>query len=251
VSPVAGHSTRSGLEIGGQIFFQRHAMAGQSPLIGSVTIQGQPKPFMRIDDAAGLLALAQLAAMELHPWGSRADAPDVPDRLIFDLDPAEGVGFADVVSAALEMRERLENLGLATVPKVTGGKGLHVTVPLATPRDAVGWPEAKQFAHLVCAMMERDAPDRFTTNMSKKKREGRIFLDYLRNDRLATAVAPWSPRARAGGTVAKPLAWKDVKPGLAPNGWHLLDKLGPDPWPALDTVAVPLRDVIAKATAKG
>jgi bifunctional non-homologous end joining protein LigD len=235
--------------IEGQRFFQRHAMPGQSPLIGSVAIAGQPKPFMRIDDQGGLLALAQLAAIELHPWGARAEAPDIPDRLVFDLDPAEDVAFARVVEAAHELRRRLEALGLAAFAKVTGGKGLHVTVPLATPPGAVGWPEAKQFARLVCAMMERDAPERFTTTMAKAKRVGRIFLDYLRNDWLATAVAPWSPRARPAAAVARPVDWRDVTPTLRPDGFPLTARHPPEPWPDLGAAAVPLRDAIMKATA--
>lgn len=234
--------------IGAPTFFQRHAMPGQSPLIGSVAIQGQGKPFLRIDDAGGLLGLAQLAAVELHPWGALADAPEVPDRLVFDLDPAEGLAFEAVIDAALELRARLEALGLASFAKVTGGKGLHLTVPLATPDDAVGWPEAKRFAQLVCAMMARDAPERFTATMSKKQRVGRIFLDYLRNDRLATAVAAWSPRGRAGAPVARPVAWSAVKPGLRPDGFHLDDRPGRDPWPDLAEAAVPLREAIGRAT---
>jgi len=234
----------------GDSFFQRHAMAGQSPAIGSVDIQGQARPYMRIDDLGGLLALAQISAVELHPWGALADAPDVPDRLIFDLDPAEGMDFSAVIDGALDLRQRLEALGLATFPKVTGGKGLHVVVPLATPADAVGWPEAKQFARLVCTLMARDAPGRYTTNMSKKARVGRIFLDYLRNDRLATAIAPWSPRARAGAPVARPITWREVKPGLVPNAWHLPDALPRrDPWQGFAEAAMPLRAAIARATA--
>jgi bifunctional non-homologous end joining protein LigD len=236
--------------IGAATFFQRHAMPGQSPLIGSVAIQGQAKPFLRIDDEAALLALAQISAVELHPWGAKADAPDVPDRLVFDLDPAEGVDFAAVIEAALELRTRLEGLGLACFAKVTGGKGLHVTVPLDPAGDALGWPEAKQFARLVCTMMARDAPGRYTVNMSKKKREGRIFLDYLRNDRLATVVAAWSPRGRAGAPVARPVAWSAVKPGLRPDSWHLPDAAGRDPWPLLDGAAVPLREAVEKVTRK-
>jgi bifunctional non-homologous end joining protein LigD len=236
--------------IEGQRFFQRHAMPGQSPLIGSVAIAGQAKPFLRIDDEGGLLALAQLAAIELHPWGARAEAPDVPDRLVFDLDPAEDVDFQRVIEAAQEMRQRLEAYGLACFPKTTGGKGLHVTVPLATPKGAVGWPEAKQFARLVCALMERDAPDRYTTNMAKAKRVGRIFLDYLRNDWLATAVAPWSPRARPTAAIARPLDWAEVAPGLRPDTVHLGRKLAADPWPDLAAAAVPLRDAIVRATAR-
>jgi bifunctional non-homologous end joining protein LigD len=125
-------------------------------------------------------------------------------------------------------------------------------VPLATPADAVGWPEAKQFARLVCTLMARDDPGRYTVNMSKARRAGRIFLDYLRNDRLATAIAPWSPRGRAGAPVARAIAWREVKPGLAPDAWHLPDPLPrTDPWRGFADAAVPLRDAIAAATRVG
>ncbi|MGK7867149.1 DNA ligase D [Falsiroseomonas sp. E2-1-a20] len=236
--------------IEGGLFFQRHAMPGQSPLIGAVRVEGQPKPFMRIDDAAGLAALAQVSAVELHPWGARADAPGVPDRLVFDLDPDEGVPFERVIQAALELRDRLKALGLKPFARVTGGKGLHVVVGLAPPRqgDGPGWPEAKAFARLVCALMERDQPKAYTTTLAKKARKGRIFLDYLRNDRLSTAIASWSPRGRPGAPVARPVAWSAVKPGLDPAGWTLdtsmQGRIGADPWAGFGKSAGSLRDAM-------
>jgi len=241
--------------IGGQLFFQRHAMRGQSPLIGSVTVEGQAKPYLRIDDAPALAALAQIAVVELHPWGARADTPDIPDRLVFDFDPAEGLGFDAVIDAGLEMRQRLKKLGLESFARVTGGKGLHVVVSLSAPKRTapLGWPEAKQFARLVCAMMERDSPRRYTTTMAKNVRGGKIFLDYLRNDRTATAIAGWSPRGRPGAPVARPVAWPAVKPGLNPAGWRLRELLGEqpprDPWGDFDAAGGDLRSAIAKATA--
>jgi bifunctional non-homologous end joining protein LigD len=229
-------------------------MRGQSPLIGAVTVAGQAQPYLRIDDVAGLTALAQISVVELHPWGATAETPDIPDRLIFDLDPAEGLNFDAVVEAGLDLRERLKTLGLASFARVTGGKGLHVVVPLASPKRAapLGWPEAKQFSRLVCVMMERDFPDRYTTTMAKKARGGKIFLDYLRNDRLATAIAGWSPRGRPGAPVARPIPWSLVKPGLDPVGWRLPDLLdskpGRDPWADFDTAAGDLREAIGRAT---
>jgi bifunctional non-homologous end joining protein LigD len=243
--------------IGGGLFFQRHAMPGQSPLIRAVRVPGQPKPFMRVDDAAGLAALAQVSAVELHPWGARADAPEVPDRLVFDLDPDEGVPFARVIAGALELRERLQALGLAPFARVTGGKGLHVVVALAPPGrgEAPGWPEAKTFARLVCAMMERDAPKAYTTTLAKKARKGRIFLDYLRNDRLSTAIASWSPRGRPGAPVARPVSWSAVKPGLDPAGWtlHALNhgRISADAWADFSRSAGSLRDAMEKLTRQG
>ncbi|MBU8537169.1 DNA ligase D [Falsiroseomonas tokyonensis] len=241
--------------ITGGLFFQRHAMPGQSPLIGAVQVEGQAKPYMRIDDAAGLAALAQVSAVELHPWGAKADAPGVPDRLVFDLDPDEGIPFDRVLDGARELRERIQALGLAPFARVTGGKGLHVVVPLAPPKGkgGPGWPEAKGFARLVCAMMERDAPKLYTTTLAKKARKGRIFLDYLRNDRLSTAIASWSPRARPGAPVACPIPWSAVKKGLDPAGWTLAGllaakKMPADPWADFAAAAGSLRDAIEKVS---
>jgi len=240
--------------ITGELFFQRHAMRGQSPLIGAVEIDGQAKPYMRIDNAEGLAALAQVSAVELHPWGALADAPDVPDRLVFDLDPAEELDFAEVIRGALELRDRLKAVGLTPFPRVTGGKGMHLVVPLVAPKRGKGpdWTAAKQFARLICVMMEKSAPERYTTTVSKKARAGKIFLDYLRNDRLATAIANFSPRARPGAPVAHPIGWSAVRPGLDPTAFHVTGlasgKLPRDPWIGLGEMAVPLRDAIRRLT---
>ncbi len=240
--------------LGGDTFMQRHAMPGQSPRIGSVTMPGQKRSFMRIDDLPGLLALAQMSVLELHVTGGHADAPEIPDRLVFDFDPAEGLDFGAVIDGAQMLRRRLEQAGLECFPRVTGGKGVHLVVPLAPPRpgDNAGWPEAKQFCRLLCVMLERDMPERFTTNMAKRAREGRIFLDYLRNDLLATAVATWSPRARSGAPIARPLSWAALKPGLSPNGLKLTTalagRLPPDPWRGFEAARARLADAIGAVT---
>ena len=207
-----------------ETFFQRHPMRGQPEGVRAVRIDGS-EPYLQLDEAQAIADMAQLSTVEFHPWNSAPFEPAAPGRLVFDLDPAPDVAFDAVIAAAKALRERLDRLGLAAFCKTTGGKGLHVVVPLAMDPD-VTWPQAKLFAETLCAQMAADQPRDYVTNMSKRVRKGRIFLDYLRNDATATAVAPLSPRARPGGPVSMPLNWQQVRKGLDPQRFTMRTALG-------------------------
>jgi bifunctional non-homologous end joining protein LigD len=221
-------------------FYQRHAASGVLPELREVTVPGFDEPYLYIEDVAGLVAMVQMGTLEIHPWGVTVEKPDLPDRIVFDLDPDEGLGFADVIRAAIEVRDRLGALGLRSFVKTTGGKGLHVVLPIAPVHP---WREAKAFAKGLSELMAADAPERYLTKISKAEREGRIFIDYLRNDPTSTAVGPYSTRSRPGAPVATPLEWDEVKDGLDPKAFTVetvparVRGLARDPWSEMDETA--------------
>ena len=223
-------------------FFQKHVNQMLPRTIGSVTItdkkSGKPEPYITLNTAEAFISLAQLGVLELHPWGSCNENLEHPDRLILDLDPDAAISWSSLCEAAADVRSRLKKLGLASFLKLTGGKGLHIVAPL-TPK--LTWTELKEAAHDFVLDMERANPRLYLTKMTKSARANKIYLDYLRNERGATAVAPWSPRARPGANVSVPLPWSALKlperPLYAVRDFQTwLPKLRTDPWKTLPSL---------------
>ena len=238
--PISIVRTPDGIH--GATFFQRHAPKGTAVPMHEIKVRGTTRPYFGVDNAKGLVALAQLGVTEIHPWGSRANDPDSPERIIFDLDPAPDVAFSRVIAGAQLLRKKLTNLGFVPFVKTTGGKGLHVVVAI---KPGASWDDAKTFAKSLAHEVEEKEPKLYTTALAKTARKGKIFIDYLRNDQAATGIAPWSPRARDGAPIAVPLNWAQLKPGLDPRKFTiessalLLKK--PDPWENLAKSATRLR----------
>mgnify|MGYP003524824408 FL=1 len=196
--------------IEGQCFFQRNPMRGMGRNLRGKTIthRGNKHNYFYIDNAAGLLELVQMGTIEFHVWQNRVQMIDKPEQIIFDLDPGEDVPFDAVKLAAEDIRRRLQRLDLESFARLSGGKGIHVAVPL---KPHHGWDDIKRFCRRFAQQMERDAPDAYVTTMPKTRRTGKIFIDYLRNDFSSTAIAPYSLRARKGAPVAAPLSWKQLE----------------------------------------
>ncbi|MEY9195840.1 bifunctional non-homologous end joining protein LigD [Sinorhizobium fredii] len=216
-------------------FYQKHASDGFPEAIREVPIteaSGETENYMYVHDAKGLVSAVQMGTLEFHIWGATIGRLEKPDRLVFDLDPDPSVDFATVKAAAATLHDELAGIGLETLAMVTGGKGVHVIVPL---RPNAEWDEAKAFAKRIAQTFAERDPEHFVATMSKAKRKGRIFIDWLRNDRGSTAIAPYSTRARAGGPVATPVGWDELERLGAANSFHIADILerietGTDPW---------------------
>jgi len=221
--------------IGAQCFFQRHIAHGQSTYLHDtgIKVKGRNETYLMIKDSKGLISLVQWGLIELHPWGCLADRPELPDRIIFDLDPDPALPFSRVIEGAKEIRERMQEFGLESFVKTTGGKGLHVIIPVAR---AYGWEPIKAFARAIADSMQHDNSERYIAKASKEARKGKIFVDYLRNDLTSTAVAAFSARAREGASVAFPVAWEALKAGFEPKDFSIetvpicLKKRKTDPW---------------------
>jgi bifunctional non-homologous end joining protein LigD len=216
-----------------QGFFQKHAWAGLGNAVRRVPVPNEKEPALVVDDLSGLLELVQASVLEIHPWGSKAEHPELPDRATIDLDPGDDVPWDRVVEAALEVRGRLSACGLTSFVKTTGGKGLHVVFPLSPKVD---WDTLKSFTQSLAEHMAAEHPRRYTANMAKRERHGRIYLDYVRNGMGATAVGAYSTRARPGAAVSTPLAWDELGPAIRANHFTVenlpqrLAALERDPW---------------------
>jgi bifunctional non-homologous end joining protein LigD len=226
-------------------FFQRHALSGMPDVIKRIPLREEGSKeradYLYIEDARGLFALAQFGAIEFHSWGCRVAQPERPDRIVFDLDPDEGLPWREVVDAARDVADALSELGLRPFLKTTGGKGLHIVVPLARRQ---GWPEVRRFCEAFARRQAQQAPRRFTANMAKRERRGRIYLDYLRNARSATAVGAYSLRARPGVSASTPLAWGELSAldNARDLNWRTVpERLNQDgfvdPWGGIDAAA--------------
>ena len=234
-----------------QTFYQKHKLPGMPKAIHDGQLEkmsGKESRILWVDDLAGLIGGVQMNVLEFHVWGSLRQQPDLPHRMIFDIDPDEGLGFSDVKQAALDIRGVLEALGLQSWPLLSGGKGVHVVVPLVPEAD---WEEVKSFCQDFAELLARTDPSRFVANMSKAKRKGRMFLDYLRNGQGATAICPWSTRARPGASCAVPVTWDELPTLKSANAFDVFAAAAraqqPDAWEGYFDVEQTLTDRMRKA----
>jgi bifunctional non-homologous end joining protein LigD len=231
--------------LAGECFYQKHVGPGAPATLRRVRIREKKKAgdYLVVDDLPGLIGLVQLGVLEIHTWNAVAERLEEPDRLVFDLDPGDDVPWRDVVAAARRLRAYLQDAGLIAFPKTTGAKGLHLVVPIDR---GPGWDECLAFARSVAEALARDSPRSFTADVAKSMRRGRIYLDYLRNLRGATAVAAFSTRARAGAPVSTPLAWDELGPRLRSDHFTVsnlprrLASMRQDPWKEYATTHQPL-----------
>jgi bifunctional non-homologous end joining protein LigD len=235
--------------VGEKYFVAKHAWAGLSDAVRRVDV-GEKEAMLTLDNLPGVIDLVQAGVVEIHPWGSTVADLEKPDRLIFDLDPGDDVPWSAVIEAAFEVRSRLAAVELASFVKTSGGKGLHVVLPLE-PR--AGWEEAKKFTQAIAEAMAKAQPERYVARMTKSARRGRIFVDYLRNGRGATAVAPYSTRALPRASVSTPLTWDELTEGVRADHFKIdnlrqrLDVLKQDPWPDFFTI----RQILPSAERSG
>ncbi|MDE1175211.1 MAG: DNA ligase D [Edaphobacter sp.] len=235
--------------IGNGSFFQKHRNAMLPAEVKQVDVPdkktGKIEPYITIDSVEGLTSLAQISVLEIHPWGSRNEHLEHPDRLIFDLDPDEALTWQDLREAAELVHDRLDRVDLKSFVKTTGGKGLHVVCPIAPDKS---WEPVKTFAHTFVSAIEKEFPQRYLTKMNKAARKGKIYLDYLRNERGATSVAAYSPRGREGAPVSLPLSWKELKTANRMPVFNVAEyeswktRLKKNPWKAIDTIKQRLPD---------
>jgi bifunctional non-homologous end joining protein LigD len=219
----------------GECFFMKHSKVWAPEALRRVRIQEKTKlgEYLIADDLAGLVSLVQMDVLELHTWNTRIDRVELPDRIVFDFDPGAQVKWAQVVNAARLVRRMLKDVGLESFAKTTGGKGLHVVVPLVRRAD---WRACLEFSRSIAEAMVEHDPDLYTTAFAKAGRERKILVDYLRNNRTNTSIAAYSPRARAGAPVSVPVRWDEVTPALDPSRWTIktvpgrLARLRRDPW---------------------
>jgi bifunctional non-homologous end joining protein LigD len=233
--------------IASQHFFQKHGHGTLPSAIRQGEVAGQP--YLVIDDVDGLIAMAQISGIELHAWGSREAEPLLPDQVVFDLDPGDGVTFADVIKAAQDLRGNLQSLGLESFCRTTGGKGLHLVVPL---EPVANWDVVKPFCRAFAETLSQQQPERFLSTVKKADRKGRILIDWLRNALGATAVCSFSPRAREGATVATPVAWEELTHRLDPGSLTLrtvpdrLARQRGDPWKGFEAMRQRLPNLAEK-----